>query len=162
MSECIGRDSMLVSAERFVDVLAAYVMKVYAPEHFAKLCGRLGLKQGCSIDLTNGFDFDTAVGSARAWAIIQRDHPLLVIGSPPCTYFSMLNELNKHLHRGDPAWLQRFDQNLEKFERHVRFCCSIYEHRLRQGRYFLHEHPWLARPSGGWNAYGRLKHDRVL
>ena len=58
--------------------------------------------------------FDIAVDRARVWALIERIQPLLVTGSPPCTYFSMLNELHKHLHRGDPAWPQRFDDNLEK------------------------------------------------
>ena len=95
---------------------------------------RFGLKQGCTSDLTNGFDFDPAVDRSRAWAIIERDQPLLVIGSPPCTYFSMLNELDKHLHRGDPAWLQRFDENLEKAKRHVSFGCQFHKHQARQGR----------------------------
>ena len=28
---------------------------------------------------------------------------------------------------------------------HVEFCCILYREHLRQGRHFLHEHPWSAR-----------------
>ena len=71
-------------------------------------------------------------------------NPLLVVGSPPCTYFTALNELNKHLHRNDPVWLQKIDENLAKAKRHVRLCCSIYRYQIDQNRYFLHEHPAYA------------------
>ena len=123
-------------------------MEMYSPEGVAELCGWLGLKQGCSLDLTSGFDVDKSVDRPRAWENIQRDQPLLAIGSPPCTCLSTLNEVNRHLHRGDPTWLQRFENNLEKAKRHFRCCCRIYNRRVRQGRYLLREHPWLARSWG--------------
>ena len=77
-------------------------MEMYSPERFAKLCKQYGLSPGCSLDLANGFDFDTAADRKRAWDTVHRDEPLLLIGSPPCTYFSVLNELNKHLNRNHP------------------------------------------------------------
>ena len=121
------------------------LMEVYPPERVAALCGEFGLVQGSSLDLTHGFDFDKLEGQQRAWTIVKRDDPLLIIGSPPCTYFSVLNELNKHLHRNDAIWMQNFDDNLRKAKRHVRFCVSLYKHQVQNRRYFLHEHPWLAR-----------------
>ena len=27
----------------------------------------------------------------------------------------------------------------------MKFCCSLYRHQIANNRYFLHEHPWLAR-----------------
>ena len=57
----------------------------------------------------------------------------------------MLQELNKHLHRDDPRWLAKYDENLRKAKRHVQFCAEIYKHQSKCNRYFLHEHPWLAR-----------------
>ena len=72
----------------------------------------------------------------------------MVIGSPPCTDFSMFDELDKDLHRGDPAWLRPSHENLDKAKRHVRCCGTIYKHQVRQGRSFPHEHPWLARSWG--------------
>ena len=94
---------------------------------------------------TNGFDFDTAADGKRAWDIVHRDEPLLLIGSPPCTYFTNLNELNKHLNRDNPVWIRRFDEHIAKAKRHVRFCAELYKHQTHCNRYFLHEHPWLAR-----------------
>ena len=149
MSECMGRDLLSGIAERVGEVLAVDVLEMYSPERFGEFRGRLGFKQGCSLDLTHGFNFDTAVDRAQAWAIIERDQPLLVIGSPPCTCFSMLNELGTQLHRGHPARLLRFDNNLEKAKRDCRCCCRIYKH------------PWLA-VRRGWTAYGRLRHCRAL
>ena len=69
---------------------------------------------------------------------------MLVIGSPPCTYFSRLQELNKHMYRNDEAWMRKFEENIEQAKRYVRFCIKIYNHQRANGRYFLHEHPWLA------------------
>ena len=148
MSECEGREASLSVAERVGEVLAVDVMKMYSPERVAELCGRFGLNKGCSLDLTNCFEFGTAIDRSRAWAIIERYQALLVIGSPPCTDFSMFDELDKNLHRGDPAWLRPFHENLDKAKRHVRCCGTIYKHQVRQGRSFPHEHPWLARSWG--------------
>ena len=120
-------------------------MEVYSPERVAKLCGDYGLQPGASLDLTNGFDFDTFADRKRAWDTVEKDEPLLIIGSPPCTYFSALQELNKHLHAGDAQWMRRFDDNLRRAKRHVAFCCKLYMHQARNNRYFLQEHPWLAR-----------------
>ena len=75
------------------------VMEVYSPERVASYCKEFGLAPGSSLDLSNGFDFDTHQDRQRACEIVHRDIPLLIIGSPPCTYFSMLNELNKHMNR---------------------------------------------------------------
>ena len=71
-----------------------------------------------------------------------QDH--YVIGAPPCTMLSRLQELNKFMYSNDREWMQRFEKLLGRAERYVRFCAAIYEHQRANGRYFLHEHPWLA------------------
>ena len=86
--ECIDWNLLSCIAERFGEALAVDVLDMYSLERFAELCGRLGLKQGCSLDITNGFDLGTVVDRTRAWAIFEKDQPSLVIGSPPCTYFT--------------------------------------------------------------------------
>ena len=77
------------------------------------------------MDLTNGFDFDKVEDQQRAWTIVKRDNPLLIIGSPPCTYFSVLNESNKHLHRNDAIWMQKFDNNLKKAKKACRLLRAL-------------------------------------
>ena len=58
--------------------------------------------------------------------------------------FSRLQELNQHRYRNDAAWMARSQDNFERAKRYVRFCVKIYKHQREEGRYFLHEHPWLA------------------
>ena len=71
-----------------------------------------------------------------------------MVGSPPCTYFSMLQELNVAVHGHKPEWMAKFDEEKRKAKIHVAFCCTLYQEQLRQGRHFLHEHPWSARSWG--------------
>ena len=68
-----------------------------------------------------------------------------MIGSPPCTYFSMLQELNVAVHGHKPEWMARFDEEKRNATIQVEFCCTLYRKQLRNGRHFLHEHPWSAR-----------------
>ena len=97
MTELAGPEAVDCISAVVGELLSKDIMEVYSPERVAALCGKFGLRPGCSLDVTNGFDFDTAADRQRAWDVVKRDEPLLVIGSPPCTYFSMLMELNKHL-----------------------------------------------------------------
>ena len=87
-------------------------MGVYSPERVAKLCRKHGLSPGCPLDLTNGYGFDKAADRERALEMIRQDKPHTVIGSPPCTYFSALQELNECLYKDDPVWIHKFDDNL--------------------------------------------------
>ena len=81
-------------------ILAAAILgvdftEVYSPERAAKVAATLGLRAGSSCDSTNGWDFNIAEHRRKAWSKIKGELPYLLIGSPPpCTYFSMLQELN--------------------------------------------------------------------
>ena len=125
-------------------------MEVYSPERVAKLCKKHVSTSGFSLDLTNGYGFDKAEDRERAWEIIRRDKPHTVIGSPPCTYLSSLQELNRCLYKDDPVWMEKLDDNLRKAKRHVKCCCPIYRYQVEGKRHVLREHPWLA---GSWSSY---------
>ena len=111
MNEVVGPVSVSWIEKAVGEVLGVDIMEMYSPERVATLCKQFGLSPGCSLDLTNGFDFDTAADRKRAWDIVHCDEPLLLIGSPPCTYFSVLNQSNKHLNRNNPVWIRRFDRS---------------------------------------------------
>ena len=49
---------------------------------------------GSSCDFTNGWDFSREDHREEAWKQIKKESPYLLVGSPPCTYFSMLQGLN--------------------------------------------------------------------
>lgn len=125
-------------------ILGVDICEVFSPERVNAMVRKFGLTPGSSLDLTNGYDFRNADDRARAWAIIKKTSPYLVIGSPPCTLFSQLQELNKHIHRDDPVWLRKFEEAKAEATSHLVFCAMIYQHRMKHGRHFLHEHPWSA------------------
>ena len=70
---------------------------------------------------------------------------MLVIGSPLCTYFSTLQELNKFNQRSNYEWLARFNDNFIKATNHIKCCITLYRMQMDKGRYWLHKHPWSAK-----------------
>ena len=120
------------------------VCEMFSPERVTAVCKQYGLTPGAAMDIMNGYDFDIAADRKLCWDSIIKDEPMLVIGSPPCTMFSQLQELNKYMYRNDQLWMQKFQLGVERAKRHIRFCAGVYEYQRQQGRYFLHEHPWLA------------------
>ena len=109
------------------------------------------LRPGWSLDLTTRdpatgerWDLSRPEVQARVRKLVRDTQPFCVIGSPPCTFFSRLQELNKHMYQDNATWMAKSEENLEQAKRYVRFCVKIYNHQREQNRYFLHEHPWLA------------------
>ena len=48
------------------------------------------------------------------------------------------------MYGNDKLWMEKFQLGMEQAKRYDRFCTQIYEHQRKHGRYFLHEHSWLA------------------
>ena len=140
-------------------VMGADITEVYSPERVNKLAEKFGLRKGNSLDLTNGRDFSKQEDRARAWRLIRISKPYIVIGSPPCTMFSRLQELNKHVHGDNPVWQRTFRHELEAATQHINFCMSIYKYQLNSGRHFLHGHP-LGATSWGIESVRELLDDR--
>ena len=82
------------------------ITEVYSPERVNEVARRWGLRPGSSMDLTNGYDFTKASDRKRAWDKIKEEDPFLLVGSPPCTLFSILQELNLVVNRDKPGWLE--------------------------------------------------------
>ena len=101
------------------------VSEVFSPERVTAACSRFGLSPGEAMDIKSGYDFDLLADRQRCWESIMRDEPLLVIGSPPCTVFSRLQELNKHIYQDSKKWLEQFQIRMEQAKRYVRFCTRI-------------------------------------
>ena len=100
-------------------ILSAAIMGVditfiYFPERVAKVAKNFGLVSGSSMDLTNGWNFDREDHKRLAWKRVREEAPYLLMGSPPCTYFSVLQELHKAVHGKKPGWQDKFDREIEK------------------------------------------------
>ena len=71
-------------------IMGVDVTEVYSPARVTEACKKLGLSAGSFFDLSNGWNFDKHIDRRKAFEQIQREQPKLLIGSPPCTYFSAL------------------------------------------------------------------------
>ena len=86
-------------------ILGVDITEVYSPERVAQVAGKYGLTAGTSMDLTTGGEFDTQADRTSAEKIIYEEKPMLLVGSPPCTYMSILQELNKWINKDNQEWL---------------------------------------------------------
>ena len=119
--------------------------EVYSPERVVQACKKYDLRPGRSMDIRNGYNFDLAADRKRAIEQIKEDEPTVVIGSPPCTMFSALQQLAIAVNKSKPGWMEEWQLRLDQARRHIKFCCHLYDLQLKAGRYFLHEHPWSAK-----------------
>ena len=90
LTDMFSNKRLQLAADRhFVNQLLIVDMsETFSPERVTAVCRDYGLKPGQAMDLNNGYDFDLAADRQKAWDSMLRDKPMLVIGSPPCTYFS--------------------------------------------------------------------------
>lgn len=125
------------------------VSEVYSPPRIVTVAEATGLRGGFSLDLTapapDGSVWDSSRHHCRrrAHELVQSQRPYLLIGRPPCTAFSNLQNLN----RCRPGGNEKVDMQQRKAMVHLAFCCRLYKEQLSQGRYFLHEHPT---PASSW------------
>ena len=126
---------------------AAKVVELYSPPRVTAELGRLphmSLVGGPTFDLRSGangvaWDFCKADHRRRAREQFQREEPFLVIGSPPCTDFCSVQNLNRHCF--SPAEVQRRRTEAMAL---LGFAVEICWLQLGAGRHFLHEHPAAA------------------
>ena len=115
----------------------ASVAEFFCPGKFASRTGLLGLPDGIAFDLRTGWDLDKQADQKAAWKWVKQRKPYLIIGSPMCGPFSVLQAMND-IHS------QAYNLQLRKALRHLRFCLELYRYQVRMGRKFLHEHPQTA------------------
>ena len=121
------------------------VAELYSPLRVVEMAKSMGLRAGWSLDLTTideagrPWDFNHVEMRSKAIRKVLTDKPRLLIGSPMCTAFSCMNNIN--YKRMPPEEVQ---QRMEHGRRHLEFCTKLYEIQWREGRHFLHEHPQVA------------------
>ena len=87
------------------------------------------------------WDFDGVRMRNHACRRVMQEQPMLRIGSVFCGPWSSIMELNYcKMTPADRDWM------IERARKHLTFFMrSLYRLQRREGRYFLHAHPWSAR-----------------
>eukprot|EP00973_Karenia_brevis_P071117 9880493-Karenia_brevis.AAC.1 len=140
LNQVAGKDLQI--NQEIMHLQSPDVVEIYSPPRVTQQAKLYTLKPGWSLDLTtvdeNGepWDFNKIHMKNKAIRKIIQDEPMLVIGSPMCTNFSQLMNIN---------WSRMSQEDVQKrWEEavmHIEFCAFIYKLQAEHGRYFLHEHP---------------------
>ena len=107
----------------------------------------LNLRGLSSMDLRtskpNGepWNFDLREDRKLAREMIDKEEPTWLIGSPPCTAFSLWTVAMNYPKAPDQEAVK---EAIARGRRHLRFCTSLYRKQMKAGRHFVHEHPATA------------------
>ena len=112
-----------------------HITEVFSSPRVVMQGMEIGLKAGSSMDLLTGWKFELKADRDKAITQIYEEKPMLVVGSPPCTYVSVLQNLNKFNMRHDERCLARINDNLIKAIGHIEFCIKLYTRQMDAGRY---------------------------
>ena len=99
------------------------------------------LSPGWSLDLTildpatgQRWDLSKPSVQSRVKKLVRDTQPFCVIGSPPCTPFSPLQEISRAKRDA-----RVMEDELNRGKVHMRFCFDIYRMQLAAKRHFMHE-----------------------
>ena len=116
------------------------VCEIYSPPRVVAHAKKMGLTPGWSIDLGTGWDLTDPKQEEALDRLLSRDKPELVVASPPCDPFSMLNH-GLNYPKWDPS---RVEANLQRGRRHLRVSVKVCVFQYNGKKYFLFEHPYAA------------------
>lgn len=77
-----------------MDIDRIDIAELDSPHRVSKIAGEYALTKCEALDFKTGWDFSKMSVRRKAWDKIQKEKPMLVIGSPPCTMFSTLQHMN--------------------------------------------------------------------
>ncbi len=112
------------------------LVEVFSPPRVVPEARRQGLRATYSFDLETGTDLLTKAGQDAVWQAIHRTTPKAIVLSPPCTTFSVMQNMNQG--KGDPA---RKEEKYQAGFELLRFAVQVAQHQVRVGGRFILEHP---------------------
>ncbi len=145
--ELIMKDAMRMYAVKGPDVVEIFSQPRVAQEAAMRPYDGARLVPGWSLDLTRedpetGKPWDLGKHQVREKVrkMIRQCKPYLVIGSPPCTLFSSMQNMNEGKRRNQ----EEHGAMMKAAKGHIKFCTELYRMQMSEHRYFLHEHPCTA------------------
>ena len=83
--------------------------------------------------LTTGWDFNKEEHRRSVESYVDKEEPLVLIGSPPCVAFSQLQSLSRES--------ENKAKQLAEGIRHMAFMAKLCKKQVEGGRIFIHENP---------------------
>ena len=109
------------------------VVEMYSVPRVTEEAQTFGLVPGLAMDLKTGWNFNKSEDREAARKYQKEVKPLVIIGSPMCRMFSQLQNMT--------PWTTERIRMYEEDVEHVKFMIELYTVQVREGRYFIHEHP---------------------
>ena len=97
--------------------------ELFSPPRLCARAARFGLVPGFSHDLHAQMDRSTFEGRAQAWNELCSTKPKVLVASPPCTWFSAMQNLNKGRYYED-IWA-REEQLAMSLLSCAALCCKL-------------------------------------
>ena len=118
-------------------IRGADITEVYSPSRINAMCAEYKLRAGSSLDLTSGWDFTLEEHREAARKKISAESPALIIGSPPCTMFSIMQAMNPTPKWGSDEEKYKYRERMKEATQHLEFCCELYRfHEATGGIYY--------------------------
>lgn len=118
--------------------------EVFSPDRFVCRASKYGLIPGKAFDLTLGDQFLNASERQKCLKHIRENHYGLIVVTPPCTMYSLLQYLgsgrSKESLEHDPV----FQEKLQQANVLMTFAAFICKTQMQLGGAFLFEQPWAA------------------
>ena len=138
-----GQDRALSKASKKAvvkNMKALTVAEVFSPPRVAAMAEELGHRSGGSYDLQTGYDLSSSVDRMKCMKELRQADPDVLIICPPCSPFSLLQELNRG-RTSESTWKLRLAEGKE----HLAYGMKLYEWQIRRGKWAIFEHPATSR-----------------
>ena len=112
---------------------------MYNPGNFTANKGELVARTVIDCKINPHLDLPSSQVRQEVATLIEREDPLFLIGAPPCTVFSSMQNINQKHNVGE-VWELKYQQGLA----HLEYAVQLYWEQISRGRFFIHEHPATA------------------
>ena len=147
------RSIFAIQAQTTVDFV-----ELYNPGNFTANKGELIAGTVIDCKIIPQFDLTSSQVRQDVATLIEREDPLFLIGAPPCTVFSSMQNSNQKHNVGE-QWEVKYQEGLT----HLEFAVQLYWEQIPRGRFFIREHPAIASSDSGirktpWSANSHRGH----
>ena len=128
------RSIFAIQAQSNVDFV-----ELYNPGNFTANKGELVAGTVIDCKINPHLDLTSSQVRQEVATLIEKEDPLFLIGAPPCTVFSSMQNINQRHNVGE-VWELKYQQGLA----HLEYAVQLYWEQISRGRFFIHEHPAAA------------------